>query len=293
MRELDINLNAYREDLADVRLKSLVVSENFVEPRLAIVQKGEVPVYSSKDQSKCLATYLHYGESVDVFEDTEGVAWVQSRLDSYVGYVPSKCIRYLSGTKFIGNTYWIKNQVAFAYNEPDLKSVIHDVLPRLSKVTVAGDPVVTRDTPYVQIETGAFLAASALCKRDRLSNTATEAAIEYLGAPYKWGGRSFLGIDCSGLIQAVYHSLGLKCPRDTYMQKDFFGTESIESVDDLAGGEILFFDQHVVLVTPDRDVIHADGEKMKVVLTSIENLATERKLDGTSCEAVKLSRSIA
>ncbi len=88
-------------------------------------------------------------------------------------------------------------------------------------------------------------------------------AMEYLGTPYLWGGRSPVGIDCSGLVQMVFCQCGAGLPRDAYQQAEL-GT-TISFVDECVAGDLLFFDNaegkitHVGIATGTGEIIHASG----------------------------------
>ena len=71
-----------------------------------------------------------------------------------------------------------------------------------------------------------------------------ENALIYLNAPYLWGGRSPLGIDCSGLTQMVYRLQGINLPRDAYQQAEIGKT--ITKLDNSEAGDLAFFENELV-----------------------------------------------
>lgn len=85
----------------------------------------------------------------------------------------------------------------------------------------------------------------------------------YLHAPYLWGGRSPLGIDCSGLVQMVYRRFGVALPRDCVDQRTV--GDPINSLSQAEVGDLVFFasaldeSDHVGLVMPEGQVAHASG----------------------------------
>ena len=83
-------------------------------------------------------------------------------------------------------------------------------------------------------------------KHGKLPQFVSEIASLYLNAPYLWGGRSPLGIDCSGFTQVVFKAAGVRLPRDAYQQAEVGQTL----------GKII----HVGIVLKDRFIIHASGK---------------------------------
>jgi cell wall-associated NlpC family hydrolase len=103
-------------------------------------------------------------------------------------------------------------------------------------------------------------------------------AQQWLNAPYLWGGKTFMGVDCSGFVQTVFKVHGIKLLRDAYQQ-----AEQGNLVDDLQlakEGDIAFFQNengrvtHVgILMSPGR-IIHAAG-KVRIDKIDNEGIITE------------------
>jgi cell wall-associated NlpC family hydrolase len=96
-----------------------------------------------------------------------------------------------------------------------------------------------------------------------------EIAKQFLGSPYLWGGRTFMGIDCSGYTQMVFRVLGENIPRDAWQQAEKGST--ITFVEEAQTGDLAFFDNtegriiHVGIVLRDKNndtlqIIHASGQ---------------------------------
>jgi len=90
-----------------------------------------------------------------------------------------------------------------------------------------------------------------------------DTAYTYLNAPYLWGGKSPLGIDCSGFTQTVYKIAGHKLNRDAYQQADQGVT--LGFIDEGVAGDLAFFDNeegriiHVGILLGGGKIIHASG----------------------------------
>src|SRR6202042_2749117 len=133
-------------------------------------------------------------------------------------------------------------------------------------VVVAQTGFQTRGAAYVQLEDGGgFLPAGCLSGEPPRSPDLTAAAELYLGCPYLWAGRSFLGIDCSGLVQEAFRDLGQTVLRDTDMQRQTIGAAvAIAGPSELRRNDLIYIPGHVMIYAGEGRVVHASGGAMTV-----------------------------
>ena len=86
----------------------------------------------------------------------------------------------------------------------------------------------------------------------------------FLNIPYKWGGKSYKGIDCSALVQLFFKFNNLYCPRDTKDQIKYF-----KKANKIKKNAIIFWKGHVAVCLSKKNLIHAYGPKKKVLIMNI------------------------
>jgi cell wall-associated NlpC family hydrolase len=275
--QLDPRLHAYRRDLADERLRGQAEAPRYVAGTEARIIVGRAPLRRSPYLSSELDTFCHYGERLLVFDEADGFFWCRSLFDGYVGYLGTADVALGAAP---APTHYVATPGSYAYDAADLRAPPRDFLPRHAAVTVAETGLVTRGTEYARLDPGLFLPLACLSREPPRSPDIAAAAALYLGVPYLWGGRSFLGIDCSGLVQSAFRDIGITVLRDTDMQRDTIGAPVPAAAEaDLRRNDLLYMPGHVLIHEGGGSVIHADGAGMTVRREPLAAFLRARGLD--------------
>ena len=251
---LDPRLTPARPDLAAAALKGQVDAARYVEGEVRRVAVPVAPLRRRPAGDAPLETQALFGETVRVFEDDpEGWSWVQLEADRYVGYMPTEAL----AAPGVEPTHTVRALRTFLFPGPDIKLPPREALVLGSQVAVSqirGGFAVTPD---------GFLPAVHLGERTEREADFVAVAGRFLGVPYLWGGRSSLGLDCSGLVQTALAATGLAAPRDSDMQEAVLG-EPLPLDAEPRRGDLLFWPGHVGIVEAADTLLHANAFHMAV-----------------------------
>jgi cell wall-associated NlpC family hydrolase len=192
-----------------------------------------------------------------LFDESEGWAWVQLARDGYVGYMPSEGLVSAVTTP----THRVAVLRTYVYPSPDIKT------PPLALLSLnALLPAVAQEGRFLALKSGGFVIAEHTRKLDEHARDFVDVALAFRGTPYLWGGRTSLGVDCSGLVQLASEAAGLACPRDADMQAEEVGRPlDWQVAGTLARGDLVFWDGHVGIMSGAHDLVHASAYHMVVV----------------------------
>ncbi len=270
MTTLDRRLHAHRADLADARLEGTVEAERFTAGTPARVSAPVIDVHSAPRADAGIDTQFLYGDTVRVFEQREGWAWVQADHDGYVGYVDATSL----ATDAAAPTHRVTAQRSFVYPEPELKKPAVAAHSLGAGVKVAG-MVENRGTRYAVLSTGGAMFAGHLRAIDDHQDDYVSVAENFLHTPYLWGGTSGFGIDCSGLVQTSMRMTGQTVLRDTDMQAESIGILIEPGENGLRRGDLVFWKGHVAIMLDHEMMLHANGNTMTVAREPLKD-AIER-----------------
>ena len=253
----DRRLTLARPDLAADHLRGLVDASRYAIGQAKRIIAASAPLRRYPDASAALETEALHGESVMVYDEREGWAWVQLDRDSYVGYMPAAALGAPAEP-----THRVAALRTHAYPGPSIKLTPRMALSlgaRLTIVAREGDIAVSADGLHVWLR---HLAEAGWREPDYVA-----VAERFLETPYLWGGRTSEGIDCSGLVQTALAAAGAASPRDSDMQEAALG-EPI-AIDEprtpRARGDLVVWKGHVGIMRDSVTLLHANGWHMKVV----------------------------
>ena len=255
----DPRVTPARKDLAAAHLEGKVEAARFAEGTPYDVARGRAALRLAPATDARIDTELLFGERFTVYEIANGWAWGQSQLDDYVGYVAADELRAPGKAA--------DHRVTFPMTPllpaPDFKRPARDMLPMNAKVKV-----MDRDGFFARIAPEGYVFAGHIAPIGTKAGDWVTVAEKFAGVVYLWAGKTFAGVDCSGLVQTALEAGGIAAPRDADMQEAALG-RALEIRSDLGGlarGDLVFWKDHVgVMLDPSR-ILHANTHFMAAIV---------------------------
>jgi Bacterial dipeptidyl-peptidase Sh3 domain/NlpC/P60 family len=258
MNTLDRRISPFRADLAADFLKGRVVAENYATGQVMRVVSAAAPLRRAPQADAPLDTEALAGDSVTVYERTNGWVWGQLGSDGYVGYLPESALSMDAPAP----THHVSALRTYVYPGASIKLPPVDLLSLGAGVTVAHE-----DGAFAVLTDGRHIWSGHLRPTGTPAADFVAVAQGFAGAPYLWGGKTSIGLDCSGLTQVSLAAAGIKAPRDSDMLERDIG-QPIAFANDLSGlrrGDLIFWKGHVGIMTDPKTLLHANGYHMLVV----------------------------
>ncbi len=252
---LDGRLTLARPDLARVELEGVVKAERFAPATPRQVAVPATAIRRAPDPKAEQLDQLLLGEIFDVLDTDGGFAWGQARRDGYVGYVAQDDL----GEEGPAPTHWISALRTYAYAQPAVRAAPFGPLSMNALVSLDGE----ESGAFVHAAGAGWIARRHLTPLGESLSDFVAVAEQYLGAPYLWGGRDSLGLDCSGLIQQALYACGKACPRDTDQQARLGQTAPGNT---LMRGDLVFWKGHVGVMLDGARLLHANAHHMGVAV---------------------------
>jgi hypothetical protein len=246
------------------------------------VRRGLLDLHRTPEETAEVVTQGRLGETALVLDPAGGGkdGWVRLTMahDGYAGWAKADGLAEGVWPPPGGPLVTVRQLFANLYAAPKVQAPLLLTAPLgapLSLLGPAGEGWLRVGLPEGQ---EAFLQAGDVCpgtdawtwqSLPDLRRSVVRVARQLLGLPYRWGGTTPWGLDCSGLVQLVYRLHGLALPRDASDQAKDERTAEVGR-DDLQPGDLLFFARygHVGLAISPWEFLHATAHETPVVQVS-------------------------
>ncbi len=276
----DPRLTPARSDLAAKHLEGKVAAARFIEGEAFVVTEAIAPVRLAPAFDAEQSTQALKGERVTVYDrNGEGFVWGQLEGDGYVGWLPESALAKPAAAP----THKVAALSTLAFPGPSIKLPPSGALPMEARVTVMRE-----DGPFAITNDGVYLPRTHLAPLDAKVADFVAVAERFVGAPYLWGGKSHLGIDCSGLVQISFNAAGLACLRDSDMQQASLG-QALDPSEwtRLRRGDLLFWKGHVAIARDADSIVHANAHHMATVIEDTRGAVARIRAAGSELVAIK------
>jgi cell wall-associated NlpC family hydrolase len=270
-------LHAYRDDLADERLRGQVHAGRYVKGKAAQVSDAVASLRRAPADDAMQVTQALFGETLLVFETRDGWCWVQLDEDGYVGYVRADAL----SENVMEATHRVSVPATFKFAGPDLKSQPAIMLPLNGRLSVRGE-----ENGYLRLAAGGYVYAAHCTGSGTYGTDWVSVAEQFLHVPYLWGGKTSHGLDCSGLVQVALQAAGVAALRDSDMQEESLGTAVAQGTE-LRRGDLVFWTGHVGIMRDDRILLHANGHHLMVVSEPLDEAIARIASKGSTITSIK------
>ena len=222
-----------------------------------------IPLRAEPSDKSEMINQVLFGEDYEIISQEKKFSYIKLNYDGYEGWIGNELIAHK--TEEYDGIFVNNNLITFIHNTKD----------NVSQIISAGSNFYKVDENL-----NSFILNGILYKFDgdtqfKTRNNIYEVAHIFLGVPYLWGGRTFMGIDCSGLVQIACKICANKISRDASEQISFGKT--VNGLREVKKGDLAFFSNsegnivHVGILDGNGKILHSSG-KVKIEIISEEGI---------------------
>lgn len=247
--------------------------------KLALITSPLAPLYSSPASSEVRIDEVLYGMIVEILDHNDDNWCYINTPYNYKGYIEDKYLSIVDYELFAIENYnllQVESLFCDVLENPEIESKLLLTLPRgaylysaeqtcnkgmWTKVYLSPNNLGWVKSGHVKKENKCNIT------EEKLRENIVESALSYLGVQYRWGGKTPLGIDCSGLCSMAYMLNGINIYRDAKLQSGF-PIKPI-SKEELKKADLIYYPGHIAMYLGDNKIIHATNSNGIVKINSI------------------------
>jgi cell wall-associated NlpC family hydrolase len=260
---LDTRITPLRDGVAARSLEGVAAAEVYLDPKPMTCAVPAAAIRRAPDASSEQMDQLLFGEAFEVLEEEGAFLFGQAPRDGYCGFVEAAAL----SPRGPAPTHRIAAIRTYSFAEASIKTRAMGPYSINSLVTVEA-----HEGRLAKVAGSGWVTAEHLAPIGLFETDAAAVAERFIGAPYLWGGRESLGLDCSGLVQQALLACGRACPRDADQQEPM--GEPITRAE-VRRGDLAFWKGHVAMALDTERIIHANGHHMAVAIEPLDQ-AIER-----------------
>jgi SH3-like domain-containing protein len=256
------------------------------QEKYGVVIKSVENMHRNPDEMSDVVSQGIIGENLKILksEKKDDREWLYVETpDTYKGWMEAKSVRiYKEGEEKYaskGKVFEVESLIAYIYRGEDVTKHKPLTFAPITSVLEVGDcgerwcEITLPSGERGWIQKGDGFIRDAKERRKLSLDQMIEQAMRFLGLPYLWGGKTPLGLDCSGFAQLVYKIAGIELLRDAYMQFDQPNLEKVEKGKEKKG-DLVFFGReggkisHVGIMINEKEFINATTHEKPIVQIS-------------------------
>jgi len=213
-------------------------------------------VYKKKNIKSEITTQLLYGDNFKKIKKNRSWLKIKNNTDNYEGFIENK--NFPIDKIYTHKVYKLKAEL---YSRPSAKNIIKKKLSFGSKIRVT-----LKKKNYYKFD-NLWIHKKNLKKKKFQDKNIFKNIKKFSNIKYKWGGKHFGGIDCSGLVQILLNFNNKFCPRDTKDQIKYFKKKV--KLENIKKNDLIFWKGHVAIAISKSMLMHAYGPKKRTVAMRI------------------------
>ena len=209
-----------------------------------------INIYERPSINSKISSQIIYGEKFKVLRKIKSFLKIRTSYDRYIGYIKNK--KFIKKFKPTHKVKALKTRVYKSNN----------FLPFSSEIEI-----IKKKKNYVMFKKNKWIRQKDIAHINKKEKNFIKILKLFKNCKYKWGGKTYLGIDCSALVQIFCKFNNKFFPRDTVDQIKYKKGSIIKKK--FKKGDVIFWKGHVAVCINSKKLIHAYGPEKKVIIMPI------------------------